>query len=180
MTPAYRQRIATLHRELGIPETYAEIRRLPLCDEADVAGLVEVARTDDDRPVQLVAPAAEAWRAMRSAAAGSGVTLLPLSGFRSVTRQTELIRGKLAAAMSIDDVLRYVAAPGHSEHHTGRALDLGSPEHLALEEEFANTLAFRWLRDQAGSFGFRLSYPPGNPHQIGFEPWHWCWHPSGL
>ncbi|HLP25741.1 MAG TPA: D-alanyl-D-alanine carboxypeptidase family protein, partial [Acidobacteriota bacterium] len=34
---------------------------------------------------------------------------------------------------------------------------------------------FRWLKRHAGEFGFTLSYPKNNPHQIGYEPWHWCW-----
>jgi D-alanyl-D-alanine carboxypeptidase len=29
----------------------------------------------------------------------------------------------------------------------------------------------------ADRFGFRLSYPYGNPHGMAYEPWHWaCLH----
>lgn len=104
-----------------------------------------------------------------------GVELLPLSGFRSIARQTRLIRAKLAGGQAIADILRTVAAPGYSEHHTGRAIDIGSPEHIELDEDFARTRAFRWLKAHAGRFGFSLSYPRGNPHGIAYEPWHWCW-----
>jgi D-alanyl-D-alanine carboxypeptidase len=101
--------------------------------------------------------------------------LVPLSAFRSVARQTTIIRRKLARGQAIADILRVSAVPGCSEHHTGRALDLGSPDHLKLEVSFARTREFRWLKKHAARFGFRLSYPRRNPHGISYEPWHWCW-----
>jgi D-alanyl-D-alanine carboxypeptidase len=112
---------------------------------------------------------------MCAAAARDSIVLLPLSGFRSVARQTVLIRKKVAVGQRIDEILRLVAAPGYSEHHTGRALDVGTPEDIALDEYFARTAAFRWLRRHAGEFGFHLSFPRRNPHDIVYEPWHWCW-----
>jgi D-alanyl-D-alanine carboxypeptidase len=110
---------------------------------------------------------------MRHAAARSDIELVPISGFRSIARQTEIFREKLAAGKRLEEILRYVAAPGFSEHHTGRALDIGSPDHIELDEDFARTGAFRWLASNAASFGFVMSYPRGNPHGIGYEPWHW-------
>jgi D-alanyl-D-alanine carboxypeptidase len=113
---------------------------------------------------------------MQSAAAADDITLYPLSGFRSIARQTRIIRTNLAAGREPSDLFRFVAAPGFSEHHTGRAIDIGSPEDVSVEEKFAHTAAFRWLRRHAGKFGFVMSYPRRNPHGIGYEPWHWCWH----
>lgn len=167
--------LAALHRELGIPTTYARDRRLPAHLDAPETDLVQIALNDEGRPIRLISPAAAAWHRMRDAAARDGITLLPVSGFRSVARQVEIIRGKLAAGAAIADILRYVAAPGFSEHHSGRALDISSPEHVELDEEFARTAAFAWLQQHARNFAFHLSYLPGNPHGIGYEPWHWCW-----
>ncbi|HVU24599.1 MAG TPA: M15 family metallopeptidase [Opitutus sp.] len=168
--------IRALHHALGIPPDYLAARGLPLQPEAGAAELVLVAcAADDHREIHLVTPAADAWRRMHDAAAADGITLLPLSGFRSVARQAEIVRAQLAAGRAIGEVLRLVAAPGCSEHHTGRALDLGTPGEPPLEEGFATTPAFAWLRRRAREFGFALSYPPGNPHGIAFEPWHWCW-----
>jgi D-alanyl-D-alanine carboxypeptidase len=76
---------------------------------------------DDGKPVRLTPRAAAAWKRMRAAAAADGVDLLPLSGYRSVARQTRIIRKKLRAGQTITDILKLVAAPGCSEHHTGRA-----------------------------------------------------------
>ncbi len=38
-----------------------------------------------------------------------------------------------------------VNPPGYSEHATGLAADLNTPEHTSLDEGFENTAAFRWL-----------------------------------
>jgi D-alanyl-D-alanine carboxypeptidase len=174
MPADYRTRLRSLHRALGIPADYGVRRRLPLQNEA--RRLVTVGRAaDDGKPVRLAPRAAAAWRRMRAAAARDGVELLPLSGFRSVARQAAIIRQKLADGQAIAGILRLVAAPGCSEHHTGRALDLGSPANPRLDAHFARTREFRWLKRHAAAFGFCLSYPPGNLHGIAYEPWHWCW-----
>ena len=73
-------------------------------------------------------------------------------------------------------ILRVSAAPGYSEHHSGRALDITTPGYAALEEEFELSPAFAWLKKHAKTFRFRLSYPRRNTHGIAYEPWHWCWH----
>ena len=168
--------LVTLHRELGIPDDYAARRRLARQFEAAESDLVVIGHNDERRPIRLTPPAAEAWTRLRAAAAGAGIQLVPISGFRSVARQVEIIREKRAAGHGIDDILRYVAAPGFSEHHTGEALDIGSDEHIELDEAFEQTAAFRWLERHARDFGFQLSYPRGNVHGIGYEPWHWRWH----
>jgi D-alanyl-D-alanine carboxypeptidase len=174
MAADYATRIRALHRRLGVPAGYAASRHLPLQREA--RRLVSVGpAADDGRPVRLAPGAARAWRRMRAAATRDGVTLLPLSGFRSVARQARIIRQKLADVQRINAILQLVAAPGHSEHHTGRALDLGSTGHAELDEDFARTAAYRWLQRHAREHGFRLSYPHKNVHGIAFEPWHWCW-----
>ncbi len=137
--------------------------------------LVVIGRNPDGRIVRLIPRAAAAWKRMQAAATRDGVTLMPVSGFRSVARQTDIIRAKLAAGQSIDRILRFMAAPGCSEHHTGRAIDVGAPSRADLTAAFARTREFRWLRMHARRFGFRLSYPRRNLHGIGYEPWHWCW-----
>ncbi len=112
---------------------------------------------------------------MQADAAHDGVTLIPLSAFRSIARQTLIIRRKLASGQNIGDILRVSAVPGCSEHHTGRALDLGSPQEMKLIVAFARTREFRWLKRHAAKFGFHLSYPRGNRQGIAYEPRHWCW-----
>ena len=158
---------------LGIPADYLRTRRMPVQREART--LVRIGRNSDGRVVRLAPPAARAWRRMQAAAARAGFTLLPLSGFRSVARQTKIIRDKLATGEPLSHILLFVAAPGCSEHHSGHALDIGSPGDFDLDERFGRTAEFRWLKANAPRFGFHLSYPRKNPHGIGYEPWHWCW-----
>ena len=168
---AYSQRIATLLGELGIPADYGSRRAMVLQPEA--RHLVSVGTSDDGSDVRMDPSAAAAWKKMESSADHDGVRLIPISGFRSVDRQAELIRRRLAKGESIDAILELIAAPGFSEHHTGRAIDVGTPGEPPLLEEFAKTDAFHWLMSRSAGFGFRLSYPRNNPHGFAYEPWHW-------
>lgn len=167
--------LSELHRDLGISPNYARDRRLEPQREAAETDLVVIGHNADGRAIRLIAGAANAWVGLREAAARAGIELKPISGFRSIERQTQIIRDKLAAGQTLDAILRQVAAPGFSEHHTGRALDMGAPGCDNLEEAFGETPAFRWLETHASAHGFRLSFPRDNPHAIGYEPWHWCW-----
>lgn len=172
---AHTRQLTALHRDLGISPSYGAERRLTPFFEAREEELVEVGISEEGRPIRLVRPAAESWGLMRRSAMRSDIELVALSGFRSIARQTEIFREKLAAGQTVSDILRLVAAPGFSEHHTGRAVDVGSTEHTELDEDFAETDAFHWLEAHASEFGFSLSYPRNNSHGIAYEPWHWCW-----
>ena len=119
------QNLAQLWAKLGIPADYAKRAEQRLHAEAQRLVFIDRAR-DDGRILKLAPRAAAAWRRMQAAATIDGVTLLPLSAFRSVARQTTIIRRKLAAGQLIEAILRVSAVPGCSEHHTGRALDLGT------------------------------------------------------
>lgn len=169
----FRRRVASLHRRLGIPPDYARLRALPLQREAR---RLAAAGTDIyQRPQRLIPPAADAWRAMAGAAEADGVELQLVSAFRSVDYQCGIVRRKLGQGQSIGDILNVSAAPGYSEHHSGRAVDLTTPGAPVLEEAFEETAAFAWLQRRAAEFGFRLSYPRDNPHGVAYEPWHWAW-----
>ena len=162
-----------LHTELGIPEGYAD--RMPRYAEA--SGLVDAGVNIVARPIRLDPAAREAWLEMSHSALGDGVTLLSVSGFRSYDDQARLIRKKLNRGEAIADILGVDAAPGHSEHHTGRAIDVASPGSRPLTEDFEASEAFGWLSANAGRFGFSLSYPRGNLQGLIYSPWHWMWRP---
>jgi D-alanyl-D-alanine carboxypeptidase len=174
----FTRRIARLHQALGIPAAYPRLRGLPLQPEA--RGLVSVGPDIYQRDQRLLPPAAAAWRAMAAAAAADGVELQLVSAFRPVDYQAGILRRKLDQGQSIDEILRVSAAPGYSEHHSGRAVDLTTPGCAVLEEEFEHSAAYAWLGRRAAEFGFHLSYPRGNPHGVAYEPWHWAWRePAG-
>ena len=161
-----------LHTELGIPEDYGHNGARPAFDEA--TELVEVGPNLVGLMQPLTPEAARQWAAMQAAAAADGITLLIVSGYRSIDYQARLIRKKLNAGQSLSEILEVNAAPGHSEHHTGRAIDIASPGSRPLTEEFERSEAFAWLGEHAGGFGFVMSYPRGNPAGFIYEPWHWA------
>ncbi len=171
----YGRRVESVCESLGIPRHYARQRRLVLQPEVD--NLAAAGKDIYDRPQQLEPRALKAWRAMRQAAATDGVTLQLVSGFRSVDYQAGLIQRKLKSGRKLGEILQVSAAPGFSEHHSGRAVDLTTPGAPVLEEPFEETTAFAWLQDRAARFGFHMSYPRNNHHGVLYEPWHWAFIP---
>jgi D-alanyl-D-alanine carboxypeptidase len=165
--------LLAIHRELTIPHDYAERTGLPAYTEVELSELVVAQLDEAGRPLVLTRPAAEALGSMRTAAHKDGIELLPFSGFRSYLYQKGLIEAKLLKGISIDDILRVLAAPGYSEHHTGEAVDITTLGCPPAEEIFENTSAHSWLREHATRFGFIESFPRGNPHSLVYEPWHW-------
>jgi zinc D-Ala-D-Ala carboxypeptidase len=169
---AYKDAIAEIHQELGIPENYAVDRKLSLqfeCLELSHAGLDIF-----NREVSMHEKAVSAWEMMKSTALEDGIELQLVSAYRSVEYQKNLFFKKINAGISISDILQVNAAPGYSEHHTGLALDLTCPDSECLEESFEATAAFAWLERHAADHAFRMSYPRENEHGLLYEPWHWC------
>lgn len=158
---------------LGLDDGYGESTGLPLVAEPDWLALAGFDRYR--RPLWLLEPAARAWRHLREAALRDGVVIEAISGYRSHDYQLGIFERKRARGQSVDDILAVNAAPGYSEHHSGRALDIGAPDEPPAEESFERTPAFAWLRNNAGGCGFVMSYPRDNLHGIVYEPWHWRW-----
>ncbi|MDP1980632.1 M15 family metallopeptidase [Undibacterium sp.] len=160
---------------LIIPPQLLEQRNLLIQQEASELVLAE---TGEDGWQYLLTPEANlAWQAMKQAANQDGIALLMISAYRSIARQSEIICNKLAEGKTLEDILLVCAPPGYSEHHTGRAIDIATPEDPELEISFDTTTAFAWLQNNAGRFGFHMSYPPGNSSGFQYEPWHWCFRP---
>jgi zinc D-Ala-D-Ala carboxypeptidase len=167
----YEERVEEALRDLGISLELVRKRNLPLCTEA--ASLVVVEIDARGRDLHLTPAAAQAWRAMKSAATVDGIALYLISAYRSFERQCEILREKLARGQSIAEILSVSAPPGYSEHHTGRALDIGASPDDVLEESFERSQAYAWLVDHAAAHGFHLSYPRDNRYGYRYEPWHW-------
>jgi len=161
-----------LHQELGIPEDYGQDGRKPVFEEA--VDLVDVGPNLVGRMQQLTPRTASRWGEMVDAAAADGVTLLIVSGFRGIDYQARLIRKKLDAGQVVSEILQVNAAPGFSEHHSGRAVDIATPGSRPLTEEFEDSDAFRWLAENGARFGFSMTYPRDNPFCFIYEPWHWA------
>ncbi len=158
-------------RGLGLTPAYGHAEQLVAI--AEPRQLSYAGRDRFSRPLWLTADTTRAWQRMRRAAARAGVVLEAISGFRSHAYQLGIFRRKLARGQTLAQILTVNVAPGFSEHHSGRALDIGTPGEPPAEESFESTPAFAWLRDNAARFGFRMSFPRGNPHGVVYEPWHW-------
>ena len=169
----YLEMIAAVHEALGIPREFRETCPIPIQMEPD--DLVSIGPDIHEREQHMHPEAALAWFRMIEAAESDGVVLQAVSAYRSVDYQAGIIRRKLDKGMPIGEILTVSAAPGYSEHHTGRALDITTPGYPALEEPFEDSPAFAWLTEHAGQFGFRMSFPRGNPFGVIYEPWHWAW-----
>jgi D-alanyl-D-alanine carboxypeptidase len=160
-------------QSLGIPVDYAHSHQLSVEPEPSLLTLAGLDRYR--RPLWLQSGAANAWHQLVRAAASQGVSLEAVSGYRSSAYQCGIFERKLARGQSLADILAVNAAPGYSEHHSGRAIDISSAGEPSAEASFEGTPAFAWLQKHADSFGFAMSYPRGNPHGVIYEPWHWCW-----
>lgn len=165
--------IENYHREFNIPENYAVQHQLALISEP--ARLHFAGRDYVSRSLWLQHGAMQAWGKMRRAAQENGVMLEAVSGFRSIAYQANIVRRKLERGLAIETILKINTAPGYSEHHSGRAIDITVPGCPPAEEIFETTSGFAWLREHAWRFGFRMSYPRNNPHGVSYEPWHWYW-----
>jgi D-alanyl-D-alanine carboxypeptidase len=163
--------LSKLHQELGIPSGYGRENSLPSFAEA--TELVEAGPNLVGRMQSLTPEAAGQWHDMVVAAAADGITLMIVSGYRSFAYQAGLIRKKIDAGQEVTDILTVNAAPGYSEHHSGRAVDIASPGSRPLTEEFEVSEAFGWLEKRAKEFDFSLTYPRDNRYGFIYEPWHW-------
>lgn len=120
---------------------------------------------------------------MVTAAAADGISLIPVSGYRSVDRQRRNFERKIdyyeglgnSKAEATRLASQIVLMPGTSEHNAGLAMDFGTNGNYTLDENFAKTDAFEWLSKHAADYGFILRYEDDTQHitKITYEPWHW-------
>ena len=130
---------------------------------------------DHGETVGFSLPGVLAGDMRRQARAANGVNMFPVSAFRSLEYQANLLSRKIDRGMDLEEILHVSAAPGYSEHHSGCAIDIDAGKGEPLEESFEDTDVFAWLTAHATEFGFRMSFPRDNPHGIAYEPWHWTY-----
>ncbi len=128
-------------------------------------------------------------RAMLEAARESGVPIALVSGFRSWDKQAFLFRRRTAEELakahwtiSVEEARQRAgedtAAPGHSQHQLGVAIDISIPElNYDVVPEFEDTQTGRWLRGYAWRYGFVFPYTRQSEARTGYvyEPWHLRW-----
>ncbi|GAB6138409.1 D-alanyl-D-alanine carboxypeptidase family protein [Halanaerobaculum tunisiense] len=118
--------------------------------------------------------AATALERLFTRANQENIDLYAISGYRSYDRQ-EAIFGAKAMERGLEVANRFSAKPGESEHQTGLAMDVSSPQvNFRLTQEFGATKEGSWLRENAPQFGFIIRYSKGKKEITGYqyEPWH--------
>lgn len=157
---------------------------------------VEVCPSVSDEPGKFMhRDAYSAFLKMHEAAAADGVNLVIVSAMRSFNQQKRIWNNKWNGRVELADninastipdpyertleILRFSAMPGTSRHHWGTDIDLNS-----VEPEFFQTpngqIIYRWLKNNAGKFGFCQPYSPkGDSRWGGYEEesWHWSYKP---
>lgn len=115
--------------------------------------------------------AKRAFEEMAKEAKKHGFHLEAFSTYRSYSTQKRLYEAyvKRDGQKEAD---RYSARPGHSEHQTGLAFDIGEVGKSGTR--FQESDATRWMAENSYKFGFILRYPKGKEHITGYmyEPWH--------
>ncbi len=121
----------------------------------------------------LLKDAREAFVEMLDKANEDGISLVVHSAYRSSNYQRKIFTKMIAEGRSFDDIIRYVAPPGYSEHMLGTVVDL-----YPSNWNFADLDAYAWLRENARDFGFYETYPENGSKGEPWEPWHWRYTPS--
>ncbi|MCL2225485.1 MAG: M15 family metallopeptidase [Defluviitaleaceae bacterium] len=109
--------------------------------------------------------AVAAFVSLRTSARANGFDLAVTSAYRTARRQSELWVGGGRRDGR-------VARPYHSEHQTGRALDLWGPG--GLLDASGPSPTGRWVADNVHYHGFIIRYRAETTHITGYihEPWH--------
>lgn len=129
---------------------------------------------------------AKAWTDWREAASEAGHQLFLASAYRTIDRQknnfnsdiNEYINAGMTEEEAIEKTKEYLTEPGHSEHHTGLALDIVDNNWIKsgrrLETEYEGEASQKWMIQTMSDYGFILRYPEGkeNITNIEYEPWH--------
>jgi hypothetical protein len=156
---------------------YVALRAAGVCPDPPAASALAPIRASDAVPGKTVLlrrraekalhrMLAAAWRQAPDAARGLN-RLVVFSGFRDPAYD--------AARCARDNNCDGVGRAACSSHRTGLAVDLvlGAAPGYAIDSSAdvnrlyqTRTLAYRWLVENAGRYGF-VNYP--------FEPWHWEW-----
>lgn len=139
-----------------------------------------------DNTQQINARIVDAWDSWKDAALEAGHNLFFASGYRTVERQRDNFNnrynGYFSEGLSEEEALlktkEYLTEPGHSEHHTGLALDIVDHEWInaggRLEPEYDTQDSQKWLVKTMADYGFILRYPEGKEEVTGiqYESWH--------
>ncbi len=149
LSPDYVPKDLVPLQDYGVPTLGSDVLRLRRAAAENLAHLVEDSEAD-------------------------GEELVVASAYRSYEEQ-QLSHERLMSIFGAD-AEGMSAAPGHSQHQLGTAVDFtNAPAGYQVWMPFAQTSAYGWLEHHAWEYGFVLAYPKGKEEQTGYqwEPWHY-------
>lgn len=106
-----------------------------------------------------------------------GIQAELISAYRTVARQQKTF-DNYVTKFGVEYATKYAAKPGHSEHHTGLAIDVGILQDgkipYTIEDLLRVNHLFRVVHAKLPKYGFILRYPEDKKHitKVGYEPWH--------
>lgn len=121
---------------------------------------------------QLRKEAAAGFAALVATANAEGLTINPLSGYRSYNTQVTVYNSEVKRyGQAVADTQS--ARPGTSEHQTGLGIDVGGGG-CGIEDCFGDTAEGKWVAANAHKYGFIVRYVSGKEAVTGYrsEPWH--------
>ena len=107
----------------------------------------------------------------------NGIQAELISSYRTIAQQQGSFDNYLNK-FGLEYANKYVAKPGHSEHHTGLAIDVGILQDgkilYTIEDLVAVDHLFQIIHEKLPQYGFLLRYPKDKQDitKIGYEPWH--------
>lgn len=123
---------------------------------------------------ELRTETASALEQMFKDAEAAGQPLIFVSGYRSYSYQDNLFN-YYVNSQGLETALTQSARPGHSEHQTGWAADVGAVNRQCeIETCFGDMSEGQWVAANAHKYGFIVRYPQGLTGTTGYdyEPWH--------
>ena len=113
--------------------------------------------------------AKEAFEKMHYDAKTLGLNITAYGTYRSIELQYNIWNSKVQSGRTIADVDSLNSRGGHSEHHTGLAVDV-----IRNNYTVEDSAEFKWYKDNAHHYGFIIRYPNGKENITGYayEPWH--------
>lgn len=129
---------------------------------------IPIAITENESKLFLLDKACLALIQMAEQAEKDGIHFQIDSSYRSSWYQKKIFIRMMEEGREFNDIIRYVAPPGYSEHALGTVVDF-TPSNW----RFAGTPAYSWLQKNANSFGFFETLPQYPQIKTPWEAWHW-------
>ena len=144
---------------------------------ADTAELIHVQNSVGDS-YQIEKKTYEAFLRLREdLLQNDGLQIELISVFRTIQAQADTFN-RYVDKFGLEYAQRYAARPGHSEHHTGLAIDVGIMEDGKMDRSIAHLLQidplFQTVQAKLPKYCFILRYPKDKEAvtKIGYESWH--------